>query len=220
MANIWDEYERDLFSDKKKKEEKTTSSNIWDELEQEHFNPKPQAGLTSSQISSSIDRYQSGLYGVGEAIAEGVGAKDSAEWLKSKREENEFLADKAAKRARDLGAVDRWEDVHGVGDFGSYAKGLAIQSLPYAGEALAGGMLARGAMTGTRAALAGAKTVEEAAAAKKALDLGSQAGAVAASYPSAVGDVLSNQREQAGETRGGVAAAQENMADDFPRIYP
>jgi len=210
MANIWDEFERDLFSEKKKKDEKPVSSNIWDDLEQEHFNPKPQAGLTASQFSSSIDRYQAGLYGVGEAVAEGVGAKDSAEWLKSKREENEFLADKASKRARDLGAVDQWKDVHGVGDFGSYAKGLAIQSLPYAAEAIAGGALARGAMSGTRAALTAAtaaKDVEAAIAAKKALDVGSQAGAVAASYPSAVGDVLGNQREQSGETRGGVAAA-------------
>lgn len=211
MANIWDEYERDLFSEKKKKDEKPASSNIWDDLEQEHFNPKPQAGLTSSQISSSVDRYQAGLYGVGEAVAEGVGAKDSAEWLKAQREENEFLADKASKRARDLGAVDRWDDVHGVGDFGSYAKGLAIQSLPYAAEALAGGVLARGAMSGTRAALTAAtaaKDVEGVAAATKALNAGSQAGAVAASYPSAVGDVLGNQREQSnGETRGGVAAA-------------
>lgn len=164
-------------------------------------------GVTKQQLSSSIDRYQAGLYGVGEEIASGLGAEGASNWMAQQRKDNELRADIASSRARSLGAVDRWEDVHGVGDFGSYAKGLAIQSLPYAGEALAGGMLARGAMAGTRAALAGAKTVEEAAAAKKALDLGSQAGAVAASYPSAVGDVLSNQREQSGETRGGVAAA-------------
>jgi hypothetical protein len=211
MANIWDEYERDLFSEKKKKDDKPASSNIWDDIEQEHFNPKPKAGLTSSQVSSSIDRYQAGLYGVGEAVAEGVGAKDSAEWLKGRREENEFLADKASQRARDLGAVDQFKDVHSLSDFGSYAKGLAIQSLPYAGEALAGGLLARGAMSGTRAALTAAKEAKDVAGvarAERALNAGSQAGAVAASYPSAVGDVLGNQREQSdGETRGGVAAA-------------
>ena len=44
MANIWDEYERDLFSEKKKKDEKPASSNIWDDLEQEHFNPKDKPG--------------------------------------------------------------------------------------------------------------------------------------------------------------------------------
>ena len=211
MANIWDEYERDLFSEKKKKDDKPASSNIWDDIEQEHFNPKPKAGLTSSQVSSSIDRYQAGLYGVGEAVAEGVGAKDSAEWLKGRREENEFLADKASQRARDLGAVDQFKDVNSLGDFGSYAKGLAIQSLPYAGEALAGGLLARGAMSGTRAALTAAKEAKDVAGvgrAERALNAGSQAGAVAASYPSVVGDVLGNQREQSGgETRGGVAAA-------------
>lgn len=164
-------------------------------------------GITKQQGASSIDRYQAGLYGVGEAAAEGLGAQGVASWMAKGRQENELRADIASQRARELGAVDSWENVRGVGDFGSYAKGLAIQSLPYAAEAIAGGLGARAAMSGTRAALAGAKTVEEAAAAQRALNIGSQTGAVAASYPSAVGDVLSSQREQSGETRGGVAAA-------------
>ena len=172
----------------------------------------PKGGLTSQQFSSSLDRYQAGLYGVGEEIAKGVGLTGVNKYLKAQRQENELQADIASERARELGAVDEWKNVHGVGDFGSYAKGLAIQSLPYAAEAIAGGALARGAMTGTRAALAAAETAGDVAAAtkaKRALNIGSEVGGVAASYPSAVGDVLSNQREQSptGETRGGVAAA-------------
>jgi hypothetical protein len=86
---------------------------------------------------------------------------------------------------------------------------LAIQSLPYAGEAIVGGALARGAMSGTRAALSAAtaaKDVEGAAAATRALNLGSVGGATAASYPSSLGDILQNQREQAGKTDLGTAS--------------
>lgn len=163
----------------------------------------PKGGLTSQQVSSSLDQYQAGLYGVGEAAAKSAGLTGVGKWAQAQREENELQADIASARARELGAVDQWKNVHGVGDFGSYAKGLAIQSLPYAAEAMAGGMVARGAMSGTRAALTAAeaaKNAEGIAAAKKALDLGSLAGATAASYPSSLGDILQNQREQTGGT--------------------
>ena len=170
----------------------------------------PKGGLTSQQFSSSIDRYQAGLYGVGEEVTKAAGLTGASKYLRGGRQENELQADIASERARELGAVDEWKNVHGVGDFGSYAKNLAIQSVPYAAEALVGGIAARGAMTGTRAALTAAETAGDVAAkAKRALNIGSEVGGVAASYPSAVGDVLSNQREQSptGETRGGVAAA-------------
>ena len=170
----------------------------------------PKGGLTSQQFSSSLDKYQAGLYGVAETAAAGLGAKGASKWAQAQREENELQADIASQRARELGAVDEWKNVHGVGDFGSYAKSMAIQSLPYAAEALVGGVAARGAMSGTRAALTAAKEAKDVAGiarAQRALNLGSEVGGVAASYPSAVGDVLSNQREQSGETRGGVAAA-------------
>jgi len=170
----------------------------------------PKGGLTSQQFSSSIDRYQAGLYGVGEEVAKGVGLTGVSKYLRGNRQENELQADIASERARELGAVDEFKNVHGISDFGSYAKGLAIQSVPYAAEALVGGLAARGAMTGTRAALSAAELAGDTAAvakAKRALNIGSEVGGVAASYPSAVGDVLSNQREQSGETRGGVAAA-------------
>ena len=155
-------------------------------------------GVSAKQLSSSVDRYQAGLYGVGEAVTGAIGLNKASGWLAEQRRANELQADVASARAREMGAVDTWKDVKDVGDFGSYAKSLAIQSLPYAGEAVVGGLAARGLMSGTRAALTGAKTVEEAAAAKRALDIGSTAGGVAASYPSAVGDILSNQREQSG----------------------
>jgi len=164
------------------------------------------SGLTGQQFSSAIDRYQAGLYGVGEAALGALGAESASGWMAAQRRENELRADLASERAREMGAVQEWKDVHGIGDFGSYAKGLAIQSVPYAAEALAGGLVTRGLMSGTRAALAGAQTVEELAAAKKALNIGSTVGGVAASYPSAVGDVLSNQREE-GQTNFGAAAA-------------
>jgi hypothetical protein len=168
----------------------------------------PNGGVSSQQLSSSVDRYQAGLYGVGEAVAGAVGADRATSALGQSRKDNELQADIAEGRARRQGAVGSWEDVHGVGDFGSYAKGMAIQSLPYAAEALAGGALARGAMSGTRAALTGAKTLEEANALKRTQDLGSLAGATAASYPSSVGDILQNQREQSnGQTNLGAAAA-------------
>ena len=123
--------------------------------------------------------------------------------LARRRRENELQADVGALRARNLGAIDSWEQVHGGRDFADYALGMGIQSLPYAAEAMAGGLAARGLMSGTRAALGAAraaKDVEEVAALQRRLDIGSNIGAAGASYPSAVGDVLQNQREQNGQT--------------------
>jgi len=170
-----------------------------------------EGGISAKQLSSSIDRYQAGLYGVGEAIAQGVGAEGASDWLAKRRRANEFQADVASSRARAMGAVDEWKNVHDLSDAGSYIKSTGMQSLPYAAEALIGGLGVRTAMSGTRAALTAAETANDLAAAakaKRALNIGSEVGGVAASYPSAVGDVLSNQREQSdGQTRGGVAAA-------------
>jgi hypothetical protein len=94
--------------------------------------PAPRkGGITSNQFSASIDQYQAGLYGVGEAVAGAVGAESVSDWAKQKREENEKEAERASARARELGAVDSWENVHGIGDFGSYVKSLGVQSAPY-----------------------------------------------------------------------------------------
>lgn len=153
-------------------------------------------GLASNRVGAGIDNYQANLYGVGEAVAGAVGLDGVASSMKRRRESNEFQANVSSQRASELGGVDDWRDVDGIGSGLNYVGGLAAQSLPYLGEAAAGGLVARGLMTGTRAAMRGAQTLEAANAARKTLNVGSTAGAVAASYPSAVGDILSNQRDE------------------------
>lgn len=153
-------------------------------------------GLASNRVGAGIDNYQANLYGLGEAAAGAVGLDGVAGAMKRRREANEFQANVSSQRASELGGVDDWRDVDGIGSGLNYVGGLAAQSLPYLGEAAAGGLVARGLMTGTRAAMRGAQTLEAANAARKTLNMGSAAGAVAASYPSAVGDILSNQRDE------------------------
>lgn len=169
-----------------------------------------EGGKNSKRLSSSLDRYQAGLYGVGEEVTKAAGLSGVSDWMGERRRANELRADTDALRAKNMGAVDAWKDVNSVSDFGDYAVGLGIQSLPYLGEAVAGGALGRVAMGGTRAALRAADAAGDIAGvakAKKALDIGSTVGATAASYPSAVGDILANQREQSGTTDLGSAAA-------------
>lgn len=166
-------------------------------------------GMASNRIGAGIDNYQANLYGLGGAVARSVGADGVAGFMDRRREANEFQANLSTQRARDLGAVDDWRQIGQSGNYVSdalnYAGGLAAQALPYMGEAVVGGMAARGLMSGARAALAGAKTAEEAVAAQRALALGQSAGAAVASYPSAVGDILSNQRDAGGENLGSAA---------------
>ena len=158
-------------------------------------------GQTLNRLSASIDSYQAGLYGTAQEIADKFGADKAKDWLEEQRIQNEADAARASQQAVRQGAVENWEDVHGPGDLANYAAGLGIQSAPYLAESLTGGLGARALMGGTRAALTAARTagkVEEAAALAKTLERGQLAGSVAASYPSSVGDILSNQREQTG----------------------
>lgn len=134
-------------------------------------------GKNAKRLSASVDRYQAGLYGTGEALAGAVGLDRASQYLSQQRQRNEIEADVASGRAQELGAVDAWKDVHNASDFGDYAVGLGIQSLPYIGEAMVGGFAGRLIAGGARAALIGA---------------------AGASYPSSVGDILQNQREQSG----------------------
>lgn len=164
-------------------------------------------GMASNRIGAGVDNYQANLYGLGESVAQATGFPGLARTLGNRRQDNEFQAEVSSQRASDLGAVDDWREVGGVGSGLNYVGGLAAQSLPYLGEALVGGLAARGLMSGTRATLAGAKTLEEANAARKALNLGSMVGGAVASYPSAVGDILSNQRDENGQTDLGSALA-------------
>ena len=166
---------------------------------------KPTAsGISGLRTGASIDRYQAGLYGLGEAIT-------GADVFRRGREANEFEANVASERARAQGAIESFEDVKGISDLPSYVGGLAIGSAPYMAEALGGGLAARGLMSGTRAALGTARTagdVNAAAQATRALRVGQTFGGVAAGYPSAVGDILQAQREQAdGQINLGAAAA-------------
>ncbi len=161
------------------------------------------SGIAGLRTGASIDQYQAGLYGLGEAVT-------GADFFRRGREANEFESNVALERARAQGAIGSFEEVQGLSDVPSYLGGLAIGSAPYALEALGGGLAARGLMTGTRAALGAATAGGDAAAAAQAtrtLRAGQTAGGVAAAYPSAVGGILQAQREQAGETDLGTAAA-------------
>ena len=161
------------------------------------------SGIAGLRTGASIDQYQAGLYGLGEAIT-------GADFFRRGRQANEFESNVALERARDQGAIGSFEEVQGLSDVPSYLGGLAIGSAPYMVEALGGGLAARGLMTGTRAALGAATAGGDAAAAARAagtLRAGQTAGGVAAAYPSAVGGILQAQREQAGETDLGAAAA-------------
>jgi hypothetical protein len=145
-------------------------------------------GKNTQRMSASVDRYQAGLYGTGEALTGAVGLAGASEYLGRRRRSNEIEADIASGRAREMGAVDSFSDVHGLRDFGDYAVGLGIQSLPYMGEAIVGGMT--GGLAASRLGLTGASAINAARA----------TGAAVASYPSSVGDILQNQREQSGQT--------------------
>ena len=167
-------------------------------------------GKNAKRLSASVDRYQAGLYGLGEELAGAAGLEGVRNTLAGRRRANELQADVASSRARMMGAIDSYKDVGGVGDAADYVVGLGIQSLPYLGEAAAGGIGARAAMSGTRAALRGAVEAGDEVAAKVArssLNRGSLLGGATASYPSATGDVLQSQREQSGEADLGSAAA-------------
>jgi hypothetical protein len=142
-------------------------------------------GQWGNRVSGSIDSYQAGMYGIGEALGAG-------DWARQGRERNESSAAYARQRAQEQGAISSYKDIGGVGDAANYVGGLAVDSAPYLGEAMVGGGLgglaARGAGAGVRS-------------------LARTGGAIGASYPSSLGDILQNQREQAGVTDLGSAAA-------------
>lgn len=135
------------------------------------------------RMSASVDNYQSNLYGVVGAGARAVGATGLGAWADRRRDDNAFQANIATARAQDKGAIESYKDIGSLRDAGDYVVGLGIQSAPYMAEAFAGGAAGR--------ALLGGATLGSKA-------LASTAGAVAASYPSSVGDILQNQRDQNG----------------------
>lgn len=165
---------------------------------------------TSNRFGAAIDQYQAGLYGLGEAVTGALGFEGASESLAERRRANELEAGVYSLRAREQGAIESYKDVGGVRDAADYVAGLAIQSAPYLAESLVGGIAGRAVMGGTKAALRTAIEAGDdvaAAAARQSLNRGATMGAVASGYPSAVSDVLGSQREQAGETDLGSAAA-------------
>lgn len=143
-------------------------------------------GKWGNRLSASVDNYQAGLLGLGEELT-------GSETLRERRRANEVSAANATQKAQLQGAITSYKDVGGVGDALDYVGGLAVDTAPYLAEAFVGGGLGRAART-----VAGLGISKNAA---------SLAGAAAAGYPSAVGSVLQGQRDQAGETDLGSAAA-------------
>jgi hypothetical protein len=166
----------------------------WRVADQYGYDPGT-GGMNRERLSASIDSYQSNLYDVAGHAARGLGLDSAAGWLDRQRQRNQVQADVAAGRAQALGGVDSYKDVDWTSpsSIGNYGAGLAIQSLPYLGEAAVGGGVGSFALRGAGLAARGSR-------------MAATAGAVAAGYPSAVGDILSNQRDQTGETDGAMAA--------------
>ena len=168
-------------------------------------------GQWSNRLGASVDRYQSNLYGIGEALG--------SDWAGQQRKRNEDQADYQRLLAERQGAVSSYKDVNSVGTGLNYLGGLAVDSLPYLGEAAVGGLAMRGASVGLRAGVSAAKEmgmVDVAAQGTRQLATRSNIAGAAASYPSAVGDILSNQREQIEQNGGGQIDLMSAFAGGVP----
>lgn len=132
-----------------------------------------------SLLDASVDRFQSGLYGVAEAAGVDSAARP--------RMENQVEAELGRRQAeRNLGVPGSYRDVDGAGSAARYVGGLLANSAPE---------LALSAATGGVSSLAGLGLAGRAALGASVM------------YPSALGDVLSNQREESGRTNFGAAGA-------------
>jgi hypothetical protein len=149
-------------------------------------------GKWGNRLSASVDSWQAGLQGVGEAVAGSMGLSGTEDIFRRSRRANEVEAQNARQLAQSQGAVMSYKDANSLGDYADWAGGMAVDSLPYLGEALAGGIAGRALLTGGRLGLSRAAA--------------GQVGTTAASYPSAVGDILQNQRDENGTTDLGSAA--------------
>jgi hypothetical protein len=138
----------------------------------------PQAGL-GTRFGAAIDRAQAGLLGVGEAAGLPLG---------DLRRQNQFEQEQSSARYfRDNpNEPQSYKDVDSVGSAMRYLRGLGIDASPE---------LVTSLLTGGAGSLAG-------------LGYAGRVGLAAASnYPAALGDILQNQREEAGTTALGSAAA-------------
>lgn len=170
------------------------------------YDTSAKAGPWREKGSAAVDGYQSGLLGVGEAVAGRLGLSGVEDSLARRRRANDFAATVSNQRAEQGGIANSYEDVDWLSpsSVGKYVGGLGIQSLPYLAEAAVGGFAGRAIAGGAKAAQLAA--AGDAAAAAR-LGRASTIGGTIASYPSAVGDILNNQREQNGETNLGAAMA-------------
>lgn len=154
---------------------------------------------TGANLRSGGHGYLAGLGSIGAALG-----SDSAQQFADSHRAQSKLYDSLST------APKTFDDVHGAGDFLSYAGRLGAQSLPYAAEFAATAGLGGLAMRGTRAAIAAAEASGDVAgitAARAALGRGATTAGVVGSYPSAVGDILSNQYDQSGSYDFASAAA-------------
>lgn len=145
-------------------------------------------GKWGNRLSASVDNYQASMLGLGEAIT-------GSDTLRKRRKANEMEALNARQLADSQGAVSSYKDVDGIGSALDYVGGLAIDSAPYLAEALVGGLATGGTSIAGTAARYGMSR-----GAARAI------GGAVASYPSAVADILQNQRDQSGTTNLTAAA--------------
>ena len=139
----------------------------------------PTAGW-SDLGGAALDRAQGQLWGIAEAVT-------GSEFAQRQRLDNLAVADmNRAKAMRDLGAPDSFRDVTLGANAGKYVGGLLVNSWPELAASV--GTAGAGALAGlgnaARLGLAGANT-----------------------YVSGLGDVLQNQRDEAGRTNLGAAGA-------------
>ena len=133
----------------------------------------PRAGDLTRLGTTWGDRVPAGLLGIGEAM--GLPLQD-------RRLENQFENQETMRRFYQTNPNEpqSFRDINSVGDLGRYAKGLLIDSSP---ELVTG--LVTGGVAGGVYGLSG---------------LGRTVAGAAANAPSALGDILQNQREAGGRT--------------------
>ena len=133
----------------------------------------PRAGDLTRLGTAWGDRVPAGLLGIGEAM--GLPLQD-------RRLENQFENQETMRRFYQTNPNEpqSFRDINSVGDLGRYAKGLLIDSSP---ELVTG--LVTGGVAGGVYGLGG---------------LGRTVAGAAANAPSALGDILQNQREAGGRT--------------------
>lgn len=155
------------------------------------------------KLSAAVDNYQAGLWSIPAAAG--------SEYALNAMRENKEAAGQGFAEA---GGPQSWDDMEFGKNFGQYFGHLLVQSAPYMAEFAAtgfgvGSVLKKGFSTAaeTIAAKAAQEAIKRGAVAETAATIGNAAadgffrtiGGVIGSYPSSVGDVLSNQDEQSGK---------------------